>query len=95
MATATFPETASAVNRTPVLSSALTARRNRKLVEEGQDAFATPACQLWWVVLVFEGEDETRPVKAHWCFSEDHADQEAVRYQDEGRMTQICAAYAA
>lgn len=95
MATPTFPETASAVNRTSALSSALTTRRNRILHEEGQAAFATPVCQVWWVVLVFEGEDETRPMKAHWCYSEDHAEQEAARYQSEGCMTQICAAYAA
>lgn len=91
-------ETAPAVNPMPMtepMTALLTERRNRKLHEEGQACFCSSRCSVWWVVLAFEGGDETRPSRSHWCFDEEHAEQEAARYREQGVLAHICATYAA
>ncbi len=55
----------------------------------------TAAPGTWWVVLVYEPDTcETQPVYAHWCFSPEHAAQEASAYERAGKRTITCTTQA-
>lgn len=75
------------------ITETLTARRNRIYEADGMIPPETP-CSLWWVVLVISG-DETRPVMAYWCPTEEQADEQAARFRADGYLCHVCATPAA